>query len=444
MPESATIQDILRQSTCPACAHHVAVRFFDGGHLPLTTLAWPKSANEAKAMKRLPHSFVRCVDCGHVYNADFSYAEVPYSDKPNLMFNKGEIWSEHLRAVVELLIERLPSDPIVIEIGCGEGHLLRALAGACRGGRFIGFDPNASIDAGDAFEARAELFDPAVHLAEFRPDLVISRHVFEHLMNPLGFVQSLAFAAAWEHCPTRLFIEVPCIDRVFEMGRTVDFFYEHNSHFTTQSMSRMLERCASGVDMIETGYNDEVLFALAEFGERQQAVDFAESANAFRNRVRRSHETIQRELDILARSEYSVAIWGGTGKAAAFINQLGLDAQRFPTVVDSDPDKAGTHVPGTGQLIRHRDHLLEHPVDFIVIATQWRAADIALEIQRTGIRHQAIVIEYQGRLIDFLRDEHPYRIEPSDRSNESDYIEPIPRPKFLSRRVRTRLMKEAS
>jgi len=47
-----------------------------------------------------------------------------------------------------------------------------------------------------------------------------------------------------------------------------------------------------------------------------------------------------------------VAIWGGTGKSAAFMNRYAVDAARFPIVVDSDPAKVGTFVPGTGQEIR--------------------------------------------------------------------------------------------
>jgi hypothetical protein len=103
-----------------------------------------------------------------------------------------------------------------------------------------------------------------------------------------------------------------------------------------------------------------------------------------------------------------VAVWGGTGKSAAFINRFGMDAERFPTVVDSDAQKAGTFVPGTGQEIRFRDYLLEHPVDVIVIPPQWRARDILGEMDRAGIRCASVLIEHEGRLVDFHRDPHPY------------------------------------
>lgn len=401
--------DVLRSCTCPACSHHVAVPFFDGGPQPLTTLAWPKTAEEARAMKRLPHNFLRCVDCGHVYNADFSYDEVPYSEKPNLMFNKGIVWREHLAAVRDLILSKLPTEPVVVEIGCGEGHLLRSVAERCSKGRFIGFDPNGAIDdGGGLIEARRELFEPHRHLAELRPHLIVSRHVLEHLMNPLGFVQALGFAASWEGVSTRLLIEVPCIDGVLTSGRTVDFFYEHNSHFTSCSLERLLTRCATNVELVETGYHGEVVYGLAEFRHEAHQVRFAQEAARFRARSERSRESLKQDLARLVGAGRTVAIWGGTGKAAAFINQNGLDAERFPLVVDSDPDKANTHVPGMGQLIRFRDALKQQPANVILIATQWRAHDIALEISREGIRCDQLLIEHDGRLVDYLAGTHPY------------------------------------
>ena len=94
--------------------------------------------------------------------------------------------------------------------------------------------------------------------------------------------------------------------------------------------------------------------------------------------------------------------------------------------------EVGTFVPGTGQEIFFRDQLLEEPVDVILIATQWRAADIVLEIQRNQIRFETILIEYQGQLIDYFQDAHPYREE------EPQSTSSVPRPQFLSQKSRQR------
>jgi hypothetical protein len=408
----------MQLSTCPACGHHVSVPFYNGGHQPLTTLAYPPTAEDARTLPTFPLDFVRCVDCGHVYNQAFKYEDVPYSEKNYLMYNAGKLWQDHLRTMADLLLQYLPAKPVVIEIGCGEGHLLRAMAEACPQGRFIGFDPNENIACvtGDAdaaiigrMEARRELFDPSIHLAEYRPDLIISRHVLEHLINPLGFLQSMAFSADWEGIETKLFIEVPCIDRVFETGRTVDFFYEHNSHFTTTSLERMLSRCTGEVLRVERGYNDEVVYGLATLRPSAERAGFAQAALQFHHNAQEAQRTIAQQLAQIVASGKSVAIWGGTGKGSAFINRYGIDAQRFPRVIDSDRRKKGDFVPGQGQTIDTPDTLLETPADILIISTQWRAKDILLEIQKTGITYQSVLIEHDGRLVDFHKESHPYQ-----------------------------------
>lgn len=412
MPTKCSLAEMMREATCPACAHHVAVSCFDGGRQPLTTLAWPSSRQAAQAMSRLPLDFVCCVSCGHVYNCQFDYTQVPYSDKPNLMFNRGQVWKEHLQRIVDLLLERLPDEPVVVEIGCGDGHLLAALAQSRPGGRYVGFDPHATVSdeslALAGLEVHHALFLPDEHLEVYRPHLIVSRHVLEHLTNPLGFLQSLTFAVSCTGEPTRLFIEVPCIDRVFETNRTSDFFYEHNSHFTTRSFERLLDRCTSKVERIERGYNDEVIYGLARFEPQSEQVAMARRAADFAARTTRANDTLRAALDELGHSGRTIAIWGGTGKAAAFINQYGLDAARFPLVVDSDAAKVGTFVPGTGQEIRPSAELLQTPVDAILIATQWRARDIALEMQHLGIRADSVLLAHRERLIDYFRDTHPY------------------------------------
>jgi len=417
------LADFLCSATCPACGHHAAAAFFDGGQQPLATIVWPGSSGEAQAMPRLPLDFMRCLDCGHVYNAAFNYVDVPYSDKfdkPNMMFNHGAIWGEHLRRVCELILAHVPAQPVIVEIGCGKGDLLRALAELRPAGRYIGFDPGAGVISGNArVEARQELFDPKVHLAECRPDMIVARHVFEHLISPLAFIQETAFSAAWlGQNDLKLFAEVPCIDRVFSTGRTVDFFYEHNSHFTTHSFTNMLEKCSSQIELIERGYGEEVIYGVARLGAKSdtsatasrkpRAEQLAEQANSFRDGAKQAQQNIARQLAELHASGKKTAIWGGIGKAAAFINFFGADAGRFPLVVDSDKDKVGTFVPGAGQLIRYRDYLLAHPVEVILIPSQWRTKDILGEVARCGIQVETVLIEHLGRLINYHTEPHPY------------------------------------
>ncbi|MBV6467654.1 MAG: hypothetical protein PGMFKBFP_03023 [Anaerolineales bacterium] len=398
-------------TTCPACGYHVSALFYDGGAQPLATLGWPQSQAEARAMPKLPLRFVRCLDCGHVFNAAFDYQRVPYGDQPNRMFNQGLRWSVFLERVRNEMLDRLPSQPVVVEIGHGEGSFLEALAAARPAGRYIGFDPHGATESSHpGVSFRRALFSPETHLAEWKPDLLISRHVLEHLSDPLGFVQSLSFAASLAGLCPLVYIEVPCIDRVFETGRTEDFYYEHNSHFTTESFSRMLARSFASIDALDHGYDGEVVYAFLRLKGRLEHLRHAHAARAFAEMARASRRVLMLELANLHLAGKRVAFWGGTGKCAAFLQAHEVDAARFPLVVDSDPGKVGSHVPGTGQRIEFRDVLRQTPVDVIIVPSQWRARDIAGEAARCHIHYEQLLIPHRGRLVDFFSGDHPYKL----------------------------------
>ena len=407
MVKARCLKNMVR-STCPVCGFGVSVPFFDGGAQALATLGWPSSGEEARNMARFPLSFVRCVQCGHVFNTAFDYRNVPYEKNPNLMYNSGSIWSDHLEKMIHLLLEYLPERPKVVEIGCGEGQFLLRLAKARPGGSFTGYDPNGSGDHSD-IEIRRELFVPTSHLEELEPDLIISRHVLEHMINPAQFLQELAFAAQWLGVSPLLFAEVPCIDRIFEAGRIADLYYEHNSQFTRNSFQTLLNGCSREIHWVETGYGDEVIYGLSSVGGELDWVHFAQSGADFHARTRYSRDQVQEQLSKFCEGRKTLALWGGTGKGAAFMAFYNLGPSIFPLVVDSDPAKVGTFVPGLGQEIRHRNVLLENPADVIVISTQWRARDIVKEIKKVGITYEMILIEHKGKLIDFFNDPHPYR-----------------------------------
>lgn len=394
---------------CPVCYHAVAAPFFDGGDQPLATLGWPASGAEAQGMPRLPQDYVQCPKCTHVWNRSFSYDAIPYKNNPNRMFNKGSIWKGHLLSTRDLLLEHLPEAPTVVDIGCGEGHFVRGLADAReRRGRFLGFDPNVAHETGRGLEFHARYFEPLQDMALFAPDAVVIRHVLEHLTDPAVLLEHLAWGAAVLGKPVWLFAEMPCIDRVFETGRLADFFYEHPSHFTTQSFRTLIERAGQVLELAH-GYDGEVVYALAQLAVPADLLERAMNANAFSARAAVSRARIREQIDDLATSGKRVAIWGGTGKAAAFIHQFGIDAARFPLVVDSDRDKVGTFVPGVGQEIQFRDALVAAPADVIIIPAQWRAKDIIAEMAREGVAASQVLIEHGGQLIDFDRDWHPYR-----------------------------------
>lgn len=395
----------LLPARCPVCNNPVTSVFFDAGRHTLATLAWPRSREEALGLPRFPLSIMQCPECSHVFNKDFDYRNIPYADKPNLMYNDAAIWQGHLATVRELALAHLPASPMVVEIGCGNGHFLAGLA-ARRPGRYVGFDPHGP--QGGSVEIRKELFEPFDHFDGLMPDMVVMRHVLEHLTEPDSLLVQLAWAAHNAGKGCLLLAEVPCIDRVFATRRLADFFYEHVSHFSTRSFTRLMQRAGTLVHLAH-GYDSEVVYALVRLGVDPVSAETARDAVVREQVVRQDIDAIRAQLAALAASGRRVVIWGGTGKAAAFIHHYGADAERFPLVVDSDREKEGTYVPGAGQRIAYRDALKDSPPDVVIVPPHWRARDIVGEMRTAGIAFGQVLIEHEGKLVDFFADAHPYR-----------------------------------
>ena len=394
---------------CPVCNSNMSVKFFDGGVKPLATLGWPSAHNQALNMKKYALDYVQCMRCSHIWNCQFNYKVIPYEDNPNRMFNTGTLWQSYIKKMLKHLNDLLPQNPTVIDIGCGEGHFVRDLAKTSQGsGRFLGFDPNTSNESGNGIEFIPRYFEPKEDIKLYQPDLLIMRHVLEHLEDPAEFLEQLALSSLSLDKPVFFFAETPCVDLAVSSGRIVDFFYEHPSQFTKKSFSKLM-KLAGDVSWINKDYGDEVVNGLVLLSIDPNAVRQCENTQKFSKLTMESKETIIGELYSLSSSKNRLVIWGGTGKAATFIQHYQLDNNRFPYVVDSDNEKVGTFVPGTGQEIRHSSELEASPADIIIIPTQWRAADIYAEIKARTISYSKIVIEYEGKLLDYESDEHPYK-----------------------------------
>ncbi|MBO6566883.1 MAG: methyltransferase domain-containing protein [Pseudomonadales bacterium] len=396
-----------RTELCPVCGHNIAFSLFDGGEQPLATLAWPTSEREALSQARYPLDFVQCPDCSHIWNCRFQYDAIPYRDHPNRMFNAGTAWNGHIVETANLLLSELPESPVVVDIGCGEGQFLSYLQHAQPNGSYHGFDPNIGKRQSSSINFSARLFEPISDIPKLEPDAIVIRHVLEHLTHPSAFLEEILWGCMDLQKTCVLFAEVPCIDRVLKFNRLADFYYEHMSNFTTESFTRILSRLGDPRKILH-GYGEEVAYGLVAIAPEEKSKNRVAEASKFRLAALDSISRVGRQLELLAKADKSIVIWGGTGKAAAFMHYYGLDIERFPLVVDSDVDKVGTHVPGMGQKIRHRDTLLEQDIHTIIIPMQWRARDVFAEIQELGIGFGQVLIEHAGELVDYVNGDHPY------------------------------------
>jgi len=388
---------------CIVCGSHITYPLYAASQQPLVSLRLPQSQQQAQSLGTLDLDFHMCANCSHVYNRSFDEACVPYTSDANLMYNASPLWQEHLQQLLQKIMTTIDlKGKTVVEIGCGDGHFLHELKRLCPQTNILGFEPSSEAETARTrgIECQQDYFIAARDLARYRPDVIISRHVVEHLSQPRQFMTEMSFEAVKLGLKPLVVIEVPRVDKALQQVRINDFFYEHVSHFTLQSFRKLFE--ISGYHTIEivSSYDDEVLISFSyPCLEEQEVLNIQKNAHNFQQSFAMTKTTIHAKLNEYLTRGKSIAFWGGTSKGASFLNAYDLDAAHFPLVVDSDNRKIGFYVPGTGQQIRSPQVLLENPTDIIVITTFWRVKDIYREIQQRQIPHQEVLAIQNQQLL---------------------------------------------
>jgi hypothetical protein len=355
----------------------------------------PKSRDEARTAALYDMNFKMCCYCGHVFNLDFDYTKIPYEENSYFMFNSGTGWITHLEDTARLLRQAYRAwGKTIIDIGAGDGGFLNIINRDSLdegiGTRCIAFEPGIESESCRqcGLEVYVDYFVPQRDIKRFKPDILICRHVLEHMQNPRDFVAEIAYYANIYNCFPVFLTEVPSITKALETHRITDFLYEHVSNFTQKSLRTMFESVGWVTHDEFLAYNNEVAIWIGQPQVQNDFISYAQLAKQFRNHTWDSIISVRSGLEQRRKAGLSIAFWGGTGKSAAFLNAYRLDGDR---VVDSDLMKVGYFVPGLGQKIEHSNSLINNPVDIIIITTRWRAADIYAEIKQKGIKYNELL-----------------------------------------------------
>lgn len=389
-------------NNCIVCGFHITYPLYTASQQPLVALGLPQSRQQAQSQGNFELDFHICGNCSHVYNRLFDENLVPYTSDSNLMYNASVLWQDHIQQLLQHIITAVDlDDKIVIDIGCGDGRFLYELQRLCPKVKVIGFEPGTDAEKARALgvECQQDYFIAARDIPHYRPDIIISRHVIEHISQPRQFMSQISFEAGKLGLKPLVIIEVPKIDKALQQIRINDFFYEHVSHFTLQSFRKLFEISNYQIMNIISSYDDEVLVGFSYPQMSQEALEIQNRAQHFREAFSTTKTILQTQLKAYVTQGKTIAFWGGTGKGASFLNAYGLDITCFPLVVDSDERKIGFYVPGTGQQICSPQVLLENPADIIVITTFWRAKDIYREIQQRQIPYQEVLAVQNQQLL---------------------------------------------
>lgn len=353
------------QTTCPVCESTSLNEFLFRGQVPVhQNLLMPDEA-AALNIPRGDLALVVCESCGFIFNRAFDPQKIMYGAEYENTQACSPSFNEYLDGLVRHMIsERNVRDCNVVEVGCGDGLFLRKLlADEGAGNRGYGFDPSytgaaSELDGRLTFATRY-YDEECAHLVP--ADVVICRHVIEHVPRPLDLLWDIKKALA--HAPSaRIFFETPCVEWILRNRVIWDFFYEHCSYFTAESLTTAFERAGFEVDSVRHVFGEQYLWLEAKLPATETASNkqrplgaVAELATAFAQSATELQQAWDRKLQALAATE-KVALWGAGAKGVTFANLVDAERQGLDCIVDLNPQKQGHYVPGTGHpIVSYRD-----------------------------------------------------------------------------------------
>jgi SAM-dependent methyltransferase len=352
------------------------------------------SRQDALAARRGELEFRFCPVCAFAFNAAFKPEQMDYAVDYEASRATSRVFVEYLQdlcrrvhAVWDL------SDAQVVEVGCGDGQFLTELRRG-RVFRGFGFDPSHGTGA-----LRAEWADLVFRQGYFSPealpaptDAILLRHILEHQGDPhrfLGRVLPLGQPGL------RVYIEVPAWEWIVDRLQIQAFSYEHCSYYSAASIQRVMAGHGFVTDALRFGFDDEYLQYFgraATAAERDEGQDSAALARKTEAWARVLPALIERTRERLAACAGDAVLWGAAGKGTTFLNVLGIDDAVLPCVVDSNPRRQGTFIPGTGQAVIAPEALRARAPSLVLLTNPLYGREIAGQLAALGLspRLQAI------------------------------------------------------
>jgi SAM-dependent methyltransferase len=292
-----------------------------------------------------------CLSCGFGQNVAFREELLSYGHG----YENTQTFSPTFERHVEQRISEMVAEGVrgkrVLEIGCGKGGFLTALCSA-GGNEGVGFDPSY-VGPATTLEGRVrfdrQLFGPMGHPES--ADVVVCRHVIEHVPDPIDLLSSVREALR-ERPEAVAYFETPSLEWILQGGAFWDFFYEHCSYFSSEGLLNAFR--ASGFDPVEQRavFDGQYLWLKAlptakRLDLRQASQGLAALLDGYRatetSLLRQWAETVE-----ALSSAGRLAVWGAGAKGVTFANLLDPTATRVRCLIDINPAKQGHFAPGTG------------------------------------------------------------------------------------------------
>lgn len=340
--------------SCHLCANSALVPLLELGSHPIAQHLLLDPHDEVYTH---PVRVQLCPECGLIQLVDEAPPEKFYTNYVTLSSWKVH---PHVPQVIELLRTHagLKSSTRIVEVGSNDGSFLDELRRqGC--GNAVGIEP--AQDARQAAATRGietfgEYLTPDTAESFVRrygqADLIVSRHVVEHITNLRPFSDSLR-----KLCKPGAYvlIEIPYFDFCLDALDYSGIWEQHSNYFTRATLNYFLQR--TGIELLHHqtfAFSGTAQVAIGRFTGRASADPLAPEvrqhicarAFAYRDLFGDFKAALHRELAALRETYGSLALYGAGSRTCSLVNFLQIGSF-FEFVADDQPEKQNRFLPGS-------------------------------------------------------------------------------------------------
>ena len=388
---------------CPVCHASDFSTFFHWENAVAEQQFLQKTQFDAQHCRRGKIELGFCRECGMIWNTVFDPSLLNYAAPYDATQTLSTTFQKYATDTAQHLVDKYDiRGKDVIEIGCGDARFLKLLC-ELGGNHGIGFDPSWNNENNNELPETIKVIPDyySDRHADYHADLICSRHMLEHIHNPIQFLQDLAHTTQKQR--PLFFFEVPNASWSLRNFAFWDIYYEHCTYFSSVSLNRLFMSCRFDVLDIREGFDGQYLWVESKLNSPEKQNPYRLNTNweinnlsrevgAFSQAQRRLFEALQRKISTLLKDK-KVVIWGAGARAVALLNLLKIQPNEIEYVVDINPKKWGAFVPGTGQEIVGPHFLLQYRPNTILVMNPQYIHEIDRIVTNTGISGKTQVIQ---------------------------------------------------
>lgn len=359
-----------------------------------------------------------CTECAMVQLLEEVPRERMFHDDYPYHSSGSAVMREHFtRTALKLLeTECRQADPLIVEIGCNDGIMLRTVAD--HGVRNLGFEPSrgvAKLAVSKGVRVHFDFFEEssatAIAATEGRADVIYAANTICHIPYLDSIFRGIDVLLA----DNGVFVfEDPYLGDIIERSSFDQIYDEHFYFFSASSVQAAASRF--GFELVEVErlpvHGGEVRYTIARAGRRTPALGVAEliaeetsrglvdptTLAAFGAKVERNCQELTALVHRLQQEGHTVAGYGATAKSATVLNYCGIGPGQISSVFDSTQAKQGLLTPGSHIPIRSLPEFAEPYPEYAVLFAWNHAEEIIAKEQ--AFREQG------GKWILYIPDVH--------------------------------------